>query len=120
MACCAFAIFVIGQIAVFFGGLRVLVPRRFRRAEGEPRVYAETAWQLHPAPAGIAPAVAPSLRRKSFRRWLLAGGLVAELALGGAAFAWTRGEHPPAPAETPAGWASVWCSGAVAAAARDH
>jgi len=109
MACCAFAVFLLGQIAVFFGGLRVLVPRRFRRNDSDPPIHAATAWQL--VPAGATPVPPPP--RSGLRRWLLVTGLAVELAAGGVAFTWTRGEHPSAAPNPASPWTSVWCSGAL-------
>ncbi len=118
MACCAFAVLIVSQIAVFLGGLRVLLPRRFHLDQSLPHVHAATAWKLYPTQEGVASLPSMRRRRGSPRRWLLAAGLAVELALGGAALVWIRGEHRPAVAD-PA-WTSVWCSGTVVTATMDR
>lgn len=88
MACCAFAVLLVSQILAALATLRRFLPGRLR---GGARVTTQidpvTAWQLHPVPAGAAPAPV-SVRRTPLRLrrpLLLALGL--ELAIAGAAVA---------------------------------
>ncbi len=124
MACCAFALFLVGQIALVLGGLRRRLPRVLRGRDPATRRNAATAWKLHPAPP---PSLEPSAAARPRRAWRLRRGwvvlaLAADLAAGGAALAWmhTTPDAGPAPAEASIGpgagdltTASWWCSGAT-------
>jgi hypothetical protein len=82
MACCAFALFIVGQIAAWLGGVRELLPARFRASAERPNHV--TAWRLETAPAPVARG-----RRLAPRR--VAGWVAVALALeiglvGGAAY----------------------------------
>jgi hypothetical protein len=82
MACCAFALFIVGQIAAWLGGVRELLPARFRASAERPNLV--TAWRLDaaPAPAKVDRRLAP----RRVAGWV-AVALALEIGLvGGAAY----------------------------------
>lgn len=103
MPCCAFALFVIGQIAAFCLAIGRALGISGAR-DGGPALNPATAWQLHAAPA------APLPRRRAPR---LAPALVLvallEVALVAAGAAWLRGGDD-APGATSG---TFWCRGPV-------
>ncbi len=111
MACCAFAIFLIGQVLAFFGVLRRWGP--FGRI-GSPATEAApnlaTAWQLHPESSGAVRPQGESRRRNRRLAWGLALGIEVALMMGGVAW---LGRHMDFPGSQPArvGMADVtsWC-----------
>ncbi len=109
MACCAFALFILGQIATGFVALRRAVPfGLLGRPSLEPTVNAATAWQLGTQIDAVAPGAGAA-------RWRVAGRAVAvaallELALVGAAAAWgLHGAHASAHASEILGTDTFWC-----------
>jgi hypothetical protein len=106
MPCCAFALFVIGQIAAFCLAIGRALGLSSARDDGPP-LNPATAWQLHAAPS------AGPVSRRGRRRLVPALALVALLEVGvvAAGAAWLRGgEH--APDATPG---TIWCGGPVSA-----
>lgn len=111
MACCAFALFILGQIAAGFVALRRAVPfGLLGRPSIEPTLNAATAWQLG-APVDAMAAGAGT----GAARWRSAGRAVAvvallELALVGAAAAWgLHGAHASAHAAEMLDTDTFWC-----------
>lgn len=103
MACCAFALFVIGQIAA----VCVAIGRALGLSsahDGGPALNPATAWQLHAEPAAPLP-------RRGGHRLAPALALIALLEVGlvAAGAAWLGGgEH--APGATPG---TFWCGSPV-------
>jgi hypothetical protein len=110
MACCAFALFVIGQI----GALLVAIGRALGLSveDGPPPVNPATAWQLHAAPATAvgAPAFAVGAPANGRRRLAPALGLIVVLEIGlvatGAAWVHRAG---PVPDGTSLVSLGAWC-----------
>ncbi len=118
MACCAFAVFLLGQLVAAFAWLRRQLPRPLRRAGSAiVEVDPATSWQLFPAaPALVA---APGLRRRSRaarHALLVAVGL--ELAiLGAGALGLAASRSRAAPGGTPRSTGastSFWCRSLLA------
>jgi hypothetical protein len=97
MACCAFALFIIGQFLAAFDGLRRLVPFGLL---GEPSLASApnpaAAWQLGMAPIAAAPA---RFRFGRVGRGLAVAAVLELALLGGALY---FGFHAHAPDTT-------WC-----------
>jgi hypothetical protein len=102
MACCAFALFVIGQVVAFLAMVRRTLGLGAARDSGPPHNPA-TAWQLHGA---------VSLPRRSRRRLGPALLLIAMLEVGlvAAGAAWLRSGEPSPGAAPGAQWLdTAWC-----------
>lgn len=111
MACCAFALFILGQIAAGFVALRRAVPfGLLGRPSLEPTLNAATAWQLGAQVEAVAPGAGVVAAR-----WRPAGRAIAvaallELALVGAAAAWgLNGAHASAHAAETLDTDTFWC-----------
>ncbi|MBM4335332.1 MAG: hypothetical protein FJ108_05365 [Deltaproteobacteria bacterium] len=109
MACCAFALFILGQIAAGFVALRRAVPfGLLGRPSLEPTVNAATVWQLGAQLDPVAPG-AGAARWRSAGRAVAAAALL-ELALVGAAAAWgLHGAHASAHAAEMLDTDTFWC-----------
>jgi hypothetical protein len=107
VACCAFALFVIGQIAALFVAMRRALG--FSVPEGDaPPVNPATTWQLNPAPSGghLPP---PPPRRRRLGAWLVTIALL-EIGLVATGATWVRGHHQPASASASASLGeTAWC-----------
>jgi hypothetical protein len=107
MACCAFALFILGQLAAGFVAMRRAVPfGLLGRPSLEPTLNPATAWQLGAAP--LAVAALPGATRSGWRTAGRALSIAAlfELALVGAAAAWGLHDSHVATAENPD---TIWC-----------
>jgi hypothetical protein len=109
MACCAFALFILGQIAAGFVALRRAVPfGLLGRPSLEPTVNVATAWQLGAPVDAVAPGAGAARRRVAGRAVAVAALL--ELALVGAAAAWgLHGAHTSAHAAEMLDTDTFWC-----------
>ncbi|MDJ0851759.1 MAG: hypothetical protein QNK04_25560 [Myxococcota bacterium] len=86
MACCAFALFLVGQALAFFAALRRRMPiRRVGEPGARPRVNPATAWQLgqQPALAGGSGVLRGRGARRLSAPLVLAICLEATLVVGG-------------------------------------
>jgi len=120
VACCAFAVFLLGQLLAALAWLRGLLPRPLRGASsGDAAVDPVTAWRLLPATPGLlAPApAARALPRRLRRSLLLAVGLeLAILGVGALGLSASRSHPRPgrAPGLVEAGVTSFWCRSLLA------
>lgn len=112
MACCAFALFLVGQALAFFAALRRRMPLRWLGdPDAGPRPNPATAWHLGQGPAQLGEAPAgPGRARRLLRPLVLAVCLEAALAVAGVGWI-TRhltAETEAAPASLQLA-DSVWC-----------
>jgi hypothetical protein len=106
MACCAFALFVLGQIAAMFAAFRRAVPfGLLGRPSLEPDLNPATAWQL----GATAPAVAVRPRRRMAVRALVVAAGIELVLLGGGALWALHGAHASEHASAPGGADTIWC-----------
>lgn len=120
MACCAFAVFVLGQLMAALAWLRRLLPRPLRGAGSvEAEIDPVTSWQLLSAAAGaLAPAPAGRGLSRGLRRSLLvAAGLeLALLGVGALGLAASRSQLEPdrTSGRSEPGVTSFWCRSLLA------
>jgi hypothetical protein len=101
MACCAFALFILGQLAAGFEALRRAVPfGLLGRPSSQLSLNPAAAWRLGEAPLEVE---APPARWLRTGRVLALAGLLDAMILGGAAL-WALQGSQPSPTDT------IWCS----------
>jgi hypothetical protein len=114
LACCAFAVFLLGQLVAALAWLRRHLPRPLRPAatatlESDP----VTSWQLFPSSPDLAPATGAGRPARGLRGALLfAAGLeLAILGVGALGLAASRGHPQPGGGadRVSDGVTSFWC-----------
>ena len=122
MACCAFALFLVGQALAFFAALRRRVPTRWLgEPDAGPRLNPATAWQLgqEPALAGEAQAGRGRGARRLLAPLVLVACLEATLVVGGVGWITLHlradTEAAPAALQLPD---SAWCGRSSTVASR--
>jgi len=106
MACCAFALFIVGQIVAAFATLRRAVPfGLLGRPSDEPGLNPAAAWRLDAAAVALPAPSSDGVRWRTLGLGL-ALAVVLELALFGGAAAWA---FDATGASQPTGSDTTWC-----------
>lgn len=111
MACCAFALFILGQIAAGFVALRSAVPfGLLGRPSLTPTPNPATSWQLAAEPALLASSAgAPRFAWRTTGRAFAVAALLELVLVGGAAIWGLHGAHASAHASESLEADTIWC-----------